>query len=251
MSSLKRLHDAGETALGAWLLSSSPDAAEAMAWAGLDFIVIDHEHGQGSIESAVAILRALKGTGCAGILRVPSLDRVYIKRALDIGVDGVMVPNIGSVAEAREAVAACRYPPDGRRGAFAGMRAMRYGLRSDYHENAFADLFIALQIESPDAVGAAADIAAVPGIDALFIGPRDLSAALGRLNRFDDAEVQGWIGRAEAAILGSGLILGSTAASAEAARQMFARGYRMAVCGADVTHLAQSIGAVVRAVRGG
>jgi 4-hydroxy-2-oxoheptanedioate aldolase len=134
---LKRKLRAGEPCFGAWMLSTSADMAEILAYAGLDFLVLDHEHGQGSIDDAIGQLRAMKGSDCVGLLRVPGNDHVYIKRALDAGVGGIMVPNVSSAAEAQRVVDACRYAPAGIRGAFAGMRAMKYGFDPGYQETSF------------------------------------------------------------------------------------------------------------------
>jgi len=246
---LRRKLAAGQPCIGAWILTNSADATEIMAWGGLDFVLIDHEHGQGSIETAVAQMRSLKGSGCAGMMRVPANDPVYLKRALDAGVDGVMVPNIVNRAEAEKAVAACRYPPAGTRGAFAGMRAMRFGFDTAYHGEIEQRLIVALQIESADAIDHVGDIAQVPGIDILFIGPRDLSASIGKLNRFDDPQVQAEIARAEQAILKSGRLLGSTATSGAVAKAMAQRGYRFLIAGSDAVLLGQATATTVRDFR--
>jgi len=165
---------------------------------------------------------------------VPSNDPVYIKRALDAGVGGIMVPNVGSADEARRVVDACRYAPAGVRGAFGGMRAMNYGFNPGYYESSFENLLVVAQIESARAIDAIPEIAKVDGIDVLFIGPRDLSATLGKLNQFDDPVVRGQIDRAAAAILASGKLLGSTATSGRMAKEMAARGYRFIIPGSDV-----------------
>jgi 4-hydroxy-2-oxoheptanedioate aldolase len=238
---LVRKMQAGKTCLGAWILTTSPDVAEIMACAGLDFVLIDHEHGQGGIADAIGQLRALQGSDCAGILRVPSNDPIYIKRVLDAGVSGIMVPNINTADDARRVVAACRYPPDGVRGAFGGMRAMKYGADPSYYATAFDHLLVTIQVETAAAIDNIAEIAAVDGIDMIFIGPRDLSASLGKLNQFDDADVQAEIMRAEQAILRAGKLLGSTAASGAIAREMAARGYRFIIPGSDVTLLGLGI----------
>jgi 4-hydroxy-2-oxoheptanedioate aldolase len=235
--------------LGVWVLTTSTDVTEILAYAGLDFALLDHEHGQGSVETAIAQLRSLKGSDCAGLLRVPSNDAIYIKRALDAGVDGVMVPNVANRSEAEKAVAACRYPPAGMRGAFAGMRAMKYGFDDAYHGEIADRLIVALQIESAAAIDNVAEIAQVPGIDVLFIGPRDLSASLGRLNKFDAPEVQAEIARAEQAILKTGKILGSTAASGAVARTMAQRGYRFLIAGSDAMLLGQAAAAALKDFR--
>lgn len=233
-NSLKRKLRAGEPCFGAWMLSTSADMAEILAYAGLDFLVLDHEHGQGSIDDAIGQLRAIKGSDCVGLMRVPTNDHVYIKRALDAGVGGIMVPNLNGGAEARRVIEACRYAPAGIRGAFGGMRAMRYGFDPGYYETSFEDLLVVVQVENARAIDAIPEIAAVEGIDVIFIGPRDLSATLGKLNQFDDPMVREQIERAADAIVESGKLLGSTAASGKVAQAMVARGYRFLIPGSDV-----------------
>jgi 4-hydroxy-2-oxoheptanedioate aldolase len=230
---LKRKLRAGQACFGAWMLSTSADMAEILGYAGMDFLILDHEHGQGSINDAIGQLRAIKGTDCVGLLRAPSNDYVYIKRALDAGVGGIMVPNVSSAEEARHVVSACRYAPSGIRGAFGGMRAMKYGFDPGYYETSFENLLVVVQVENARAIDAIPNIAAVEGIDVIFIGPRDLSATLGKLNQFDDSVVRGQIDRAADAILKSGKLLGSTAISGKAAKEMVARGYRFIVPGSD------------------
>ncbi len=234
---LKQKLRTGQACFGAWVLSTSADMAEILSYAGLDFLLLDHEHGQGGIDTAVNQLRAMKGTDCVGLLRVPSNDHVYIKRALDAGVGGIMVPNVNDANQARRVVDACRYAPAGIRGAFGGMRAMKYGFNSGYYDTAFDDLLVVVQVENAGAIDAIPEIAAVEGIDVIFIGPRDLSATLGKLNQFDDPDVRGEVDRAAAAILKSGKILGSTATSGKAAKEMAGRGFRFIIPGSDVTLL--------------
>ncbi|MBL8709901.1 MAG: 4-hydroxy-2-oxo-heptane-1,7-dioate aldolase [Rhodospirillaceae bacterium] len=223
--------------------------AEILAYAGMDFLLIDHEHGQGTIDDAVNQLRAMKGTDCVGILRVPSNDRVYIKRALDAGVAGIMVPNVDNAVQARAVVDACRYAPVGVRGAFGGMRAMNYGFNPKYYEEVAADTLIAVQVENSDAIDNIVEIAGVDGIDVIFIGPRDLSATLGKLNQFSDPVVRGEIERAEQAILQSGKILGSTAMNGKVAREMAGVGHRFIISGSDATLLGSAAAAMLADAR--
>jgi 4-hydroxy-2-oxoheptanedioate aldolase len=227
----------GQPCFGAWILSTSADMAEILAYAGLNFLLLDHEHGQGDIDTAVNQLRAMKGTDCVGVLRVPTNDRVYIKRALDAGVGGILVPNVNNADQARHVVDAYKYAPAGIRGAFGGMRAMKYGFNPGYYDTAFEELLVAVQVENATAIDNIPEIAAVEGLDVIFIGPRDLSATLGKLNQFDDPEVHGQIDRAAAAILKSGKILGSPAPSGKAAKEMAGRGFRFIIPGSDATLL--------------
>lgn len=246
---LKRKLRAGQACFGAWMLSTSADMAEILAYAGMDFLLLDHEHGQGSIDDAIGQLRAIKGSDCVGVLRVPANDHIYIKRVLDAGVGGIMVPNVNSAEEARHVVDSCRYAPTGIRSAFGGMRAMKYGFDPSYYEASFDNLLVTVQVENVRAIDAIPEIAAVDGIDLIFIGPRDLSASLGKLNQFDDPAVRGQIDRAAAAILASGKLLGCTAASGKVAKEMIGRGYRFIIPGSDATLLGLGVRSMLNDAR--
>lgn len=233
---LKRTLAEGRPALGCWLDMVSPIAAEIVGQAGYDCAVIDHEHGPGSLTDGLALLQSLSGTGCTGLMRVPANDPVYIKRALDIGVEGIMVPSVNSAAEARAAVAACRYPPTGLRGAAYGMaRGADYGLCGERYRDTCADeLLIICQIETLDAVEAIPEIAAVDGVDMLFVGPYDLSGSFGRLGRFDDPEVIALLERAEQAILASGKLYGTIPVKNRPMESLVEAGCRLIVAGGDI-----------------
>lgn len=240
-NSLKARLKAGEKALGAWTLSDSADNAEVLALSGVDFVMMDQEHGQGQLADAIAQMRAMAATKCVPMVRVPWNDFVYIKRVLDAGVQGVMVPQINTPEEARAVVAACRYPPLGNRGAAGGTRAAAYGFDMGYYARAAEDLIIVVQIETPQAVENAGAIAAVEGIDVVFIGPRDLSAAIGKLNQFDDPELKQLLAKAEQAVLKSGKTLGCVANPGPAVKQMFDRGYGFLISGSDLAHLRNGV----------
>lgn len=243
---LKARLKAGEKLLGAWTSSDSPDNAEVMALAGVDFILMDHEHGQAAIPDAIAQLRAIQGTRCAGLLRAPWNDMVFIKRVLDAGIHGIMVPQVNTPEEARAVVAACRYPPLGIRGAAGSVRAASYGLDMDYFGRAADELIIIVQVETPQGVENAGAIAAVEGVDMIFIGPRDLSANIGKLNRMDDPELLGLIAKIEQATLKSGKALGTIAATGAAAKQLFDRGYGLIISGSDLTHLRTGVAQMMK-----
>ncbi len=233
---LKRTLAAGRPALGCWLDMASPVAAEIVGLAGFDCVVIDHEHGPGSLRDGLALLQALSGTPCTAIMRVPSNDPIYIKRALDIGVEGIMVPSVNSAEEARAAVAACRYPPAGTRGAAYGMaRGADYGLCGErYRDGCGDELLIISQIETVAAVEAIPEIAAVDGVDMLFVGPYDLSGNVGRLGRFDDPEVLALLERAERAILESGKLYGTIPVKNRPMEVLADAGCRLVVAGSDI-----------------
>jgi 4-hydroxy-2-oxoheptanedioate aldolase len=186
----------------------------------------------------VPSLQALAGTPATGIVRMPWNDPVYAKRILDIGAEGVMVPQVNSKAEAEAAVAACRYPPAGIRGVAYGIaRGADFGLAPDYQQTITDNLLILCQIETRQAVEAIPDIAAVDGVDGLFIGPWDLSGSLGKLGRFDDPEVRDMIRRAERDIQDSGKWLGSLPSLGRSPAEMVRDGCRIVIGPAEITLL--------------
>jgi len=230
---------AGERCFGCWLHLCSPIAAEVLALAGYDAMVIDHEHGFGDLGGAVQIMQAMSATPASPILRVPWNDPVVLKRVLDIGPEGVMIPSVNSAAEARAAVAACLYPPDGIRGAAYGLvRASDYGMAAqDYLEGLQDDLLVICQIETPEAVDAIPEIAAVDGVDMLFIGPIDLSGSIGKLGQFGDSEVVALRERAEDAIKAAGKLLGGLAVPNLGIVDMASRGYDFITAASDIALL--------------
>jgi 2-keto-3-deoxy-L-rhamnonate aldolase RhmA len=188
----ERLH-AGGIAIGAWLTFSCAAASEILAGVGFDWLVIDTEHAPFSLEHLERTLMALDGGSAAPIVRVPSNDRVIIKQALDLGAEGVLVPDVGSPEDAQQAVAACKYPPEGVRG-FGPRRASDYYRRTEeYIQSANTGVFIAIQIEHARALAALRQILVVPGIDVVVVGPMDLSASLGLLGQLDHPAVVGAI----------------------------------------------------------
>ena len=248
---LKRRLAGGGRALGCWLNMVSPVAAEIVGLAGYDCVMIDHEHGPGALYDAVGLMQAVAASGASPLMRVPWNDAVYVKRALDLGVEGLMFPRIGSADEARAAVAATRYPPAGVRGAAIGsVRASDYGLAGErYRDRANDNLVVICQIESVEGVTAIPEIARVPGVDVLFIGPYDLSGDVGKLGRFDDPEVRHLIERAERAILDSGICYGGIPSPLRSTAQLLAVGCRLVISGSDIGFVRKGALAEVQAFR--
>lgn len=226
---------AGEPALAAWLSMGSPIAAEIVANAGYDAVVIDHEHGPGDLLNAVGLMQAAAGSGATPMMRVPWNDMVYIKRALDIGVMGIIVPYVQNAAEAEAAVAACRYPTIGVRGvAPHAARCSRWGARlKDYLDAMPDNLLIACQIETEEAVGNIAEIAAVDGVDMLFLGPSDVSASVGHMLRLGEPAVTDLIERAESEMRATGKLLGTVSRPGKSVNWTFEQGYDMVIAGSD------------------
>ncbi|WP_119165761.1 HpcH/HpaI aldolase family protein [Algihabitans albus] len=227
---------AGEPCFGVWCELYASMATEILAEAGFDCLLVDLEHGSGSYRDAVSQLQAIKGTGCTPLIRVPWNDPVAIKRTLDIGAAGVMIPAISSPEEAEAAVAACKYPPEGFRGAAPGIvRATAFGLKADDYLAGINDkLLIVAQIETQRGVEAVEEIASVEGLDLLFIGPMDLSADIGLLGQTEHPKVQALIERVETATLEAGRALGSIVFPGRSASDLLARGHRLIVGQSDV-----------------
>ena len=167
----------GEPSIGTWVSTGNPLVAEVLAHTGFDWLTVDMEHNAIDMENLLACFYAITTTDTVPYVRVPWNDPQILKRVLDIGAYGVIVPNVRSPEEAELAVQACRYPPEGFRG-MGGPRGPLFG-GPDYFQKANEEIAVVLMIESTDAVRRIAEICNVPGIDALFIGPTDLAASLG------------------------------------------------------------------------
>jgi len=231
---------AGEQLFGCWLTLASPLVAEALAAAGFDFLVVDGEHSPADTMDTVALLQAIAAGGSQPIVRVTDNTTWLAKRALDAGSPTLLIPMVGSADEARRAVAAMRYPQQGNGGArgVAGIvRAARYGLAADYVRTANESACTIVQIESAAAVEAAEEIAAVDGVDALFVGPADLAASLGHLGDSRHPQVQQAIDRVAAAARSRRKAAGIFAGSAAEARDYAARGFSLVSVAADVVWL--------------
>jgi 4-hydroxy-2-oxoheptanedioate aldolase len=235
---LKARLAAGESVYGAWVGSGSAVNAEVLGHLGFDFLVIDQEHGMGTLSDATAALRAAELAGTPCIVRAPWNDPIWLKRALDSGIASLMIPSVETAAEAAAAVRACRYPPQGARGYAAGVvRASSYGVVPDYMAQANDTLLLVLQIESAAAVANAAEICAVEGVDVVFIGCNDLAGSIGRLEQLAHPDVRALIAQAEDAVLASGKPLGTVPSAGASWQALFERGYRMVVGPHDIAML--------------
>ncbi len=172
---------------GTWISINSPTVAEVTASLPLDFVVLDTEHTTMGLEAVENMIRGIEATdgNTGAVVRVPGNDKTHLKRVLDIGVDGVLVPRIETADEARSLVDAVTYPPKGDRGIASG-RASDYGSDfQEYVENASESFVTIPQIETKRGVENANEIASIDGIDALFVGPADLSGSLGVFAQWD------------------------------------------------------------------
>ena len=243
---------AGERLYGAWLGLGSPAVAELLACAGYDFLVIDQEHGAGSLQDATAMLRACDARHVPAIIRVPWNDHVYLKRVLDMGARSVMIPMVETGEEAAAAVAACRYPPAGRRGwAAPASRCSAFGFDAAYTATANDGLFLIAQIESAAAVDRAAEIAGVDGVDLVLIGINDLAGSIGCLEQLDRPEVDELVRRAEAGVRAAGKPLGTVPSARRDAAGLFQDGYGLVAGAVDSILLREAAKADLAAVRAG
>jgi 4-hydroxy-2-oxoheptanedioate aldolase len=230
---------AGQAVYGLFHGLASPLVAELLGLVGYDFVLIDGEHGPGDTMTSLSQIQAIQATPAMAMLRVASNDPIQFKRALDIGVEAVMVPNVSSAAEAAAAVAACRYPNAGKRGFAAPiLRAADYGMATaDYVARAADELLIVVQIETLAGAANAAEIAAVEGVDVVFIGPNDLSGDLGVLGRFDHPDFTQAVAAIEAGVLSAGKALGCLPYPGSDPAELHRRGHRFICSGADVAML--------------
>jgi 2-dehydro-3-deoxyglucarate aldolase/4-hydroxy-2-oxoheptanedioate aldolase len=208
------------------------------------------EHGHGDYQTLLAQLQAIQASRTTPIVRVQWNDPAVIKRVLDLGAHGVMIPLVGNRTECEAAVRACKYPPEGQRGVAGSHRAAGFGrFSADYWKRANAELLVIVQIETPEAVKEIDEILRVPGVDVAFIGPADLSAALGHMGDAKHPDVQEAIARIEAAAKRAGVALGTISRSWEEAKALYGRGYQMVTLCSDASLVAQGAAAALAGFR--
>lgn len=250
-NALKRRLRKGKKAFGVFLELGHPPIAEITAAAGYDCVLIDREHGLGDLASAVPEMAAAQSHGATALLRVAANDPVTIKLALDIGVEGIMIPALMDGAAAKRAAEACRYPPRGIRGFAASVvRASSYGVRNEaYLREVEDELLVIGQIETRSGVEAAEAIAATEGIDMIFVGPWDLAANLGHFGEPDHQEMRKALAKVEKAAKKHGKWLGAIPTPGRSAAELFADGHDLVISHCDVVMLREAARADVAAMR--
>jgi 2-dehydro-3-deoxyglucarate aldolase/4-hydroxy-2-oxoheptanedioate aldolase len=238
-----------ETLLGTLVTLSSPDVAEIMALVGWDYVWIETEHAPTGFVQAQALVQAVGGR-CPCLVRVPENKEVWIKKALDIGCDGIVIPQVRSAAEARQTVEWCLYPPLGKRSVGVS-RAHGYGMAfQDYVTRVNQELTIVLQIEHIAAVEDVQAIVEVQGIDALLIGPFDLSGSLGVLGQITHPQVQEAIRETKRHCDRAGVPIGIFAVDAASARGFIEQGFSLIALSMDAYYLWQAAKGALDEVRG-
>lgn len=234
-----QLADAARPQVGMWVSSGSAVAAEIVASAGFDWILIDGEHSPYSLETITSLLRATDAYPATRVVRLPVNDTVLIKQYLDLGAQNLMVPMVDDAAQAEQAVAAMHYPPRGVRGVGAALaRSSRWNAVPDYLATASETVSLTVQIESAAAVENAAAIAAVDGVDAVFVGPSDLAASMGYLGDQAHPEVLAAVAHTFDAVRAAGKPVGVNAFNLDQARAYLEQGASFALVAADVSLLA-------------
>jgi 2-dehydro-3-deoxyglucarate aldolase/4-hydroxy-2-oxoheptanedioate aldolase len=220
----------GQKTFGGFLQTTSPVAAEIMAHSGFDWLIVDLEHSPGDFGNLQSQLQAMNGTGVVPFARAPWNDAVAIKRILDTGVMGVLVPYVNTREETEAAVAACKYPPQGIRGVAGSPRAAGYTRNTiPYLTSANEETIVMVAVETTEAVKNLDEMLEVEGLDGIFIGPVDLASSMGYLGDPSQPEVQEMIALIEEKVLASDKFLGTLAATWDKAVACFDKGYQWMV----------------------
>jgi 4-hydroxy-2-oxoheptanedioate aldolase len=238
-NAFKRAIREGRPQIGLWSSLGSNIVVEVIAGAGFDWILVDTEHAPNEVPMVLSQLQGLTGGTATPVVRPAWNDAVLMKRLLDIGVQNLLVPYVQTADEARAAVAATRYPPQGVRGVAVTHRANRYGRIKDYYKRAGEEVCVLVQIESRVALQNIEAIAAVEGVDGLFIGPSDLAAAFGHVGESGHPEVRAAIDEALKRIGKTGKAPGILAPIEADARHWLSLGCVVLAVGSDVGLLAR------------
>ena len=234
MKNIKKRLQQGETLIGGWLNLGNSVTAEILGMSGFDWVLIDLEHGTGMESEVLHQLQALEHTPAAALVRVESNQRQRIHRILDMGAEGIMIPRINNAMEAKEVANSLHYPPEGSRGIAKMIRAT--GFQSDfseYYNKAKENILGIVQVETKEILDHLDTVASTPGIDVLFIGPSDLSMALGIFGQFDHPLFKDALKATVNAAQKAGKTVGTLLSKPEDFSTYHDMGIRMIACGAD------------------
>ena len=228
----------GDLLIGTLISLASPEIAEILSHTGYDWLFIDAEHGAFNPQQTQPMLQAAGDTPC--VIRVPAGDDVWIKKALDIGAAGIIVPQVHTAEQAEQIINQCKYSPVGNRGVGIG-RAHTYGLNFENTiKHANDETAVILQAESQKAIDNIEEIVKVPGLDAILIGPYDLSASLGRIGEVNHPEVQEAISRVAAVCKAANIKLGYFGVNASAVKPVIENGFTLITVGVDTLFVIKS-----------
>ena len=248
-NSFKQKLLAGERLIGCWSSLANAITTEVLGVAGFDWILLDGEHSPNDVNTFIPQLMALKDSSSAPVVRPTSNNAVELKRLLDAGFYNFLIPFVESEAEALAAVRATRYPPQGVRG-MAGMgRASRFGTTPDYFRSANGNVCAVLQLETRGSVARLEEIAAVPGVDALFVGPGDLSGTMGHVGQLTHPDVMALMADAARRAHALGMPIGTVGGNPETVAQYRAMGYDFVAVASDLGLLMRAAQAAAQALR--
>jgi len=243
----------GEPQVGTWLSLSCPLASRFMARSGFAWLTVDMEHSNCNWETASSIFAHVAEAGCVPLIRVPSITHENAKRALDLGAFGIVFPMCNTVELAELAVSSCRYPPAGTRSVGGSVHAMNYGTNaSEYYQKANDEIFIAVQAEHIDAVDRIDQILSVPGIDAVFVGPNDLLASMGKTPQMDstDPEFVAALDRILKSAKRHGVAPGIHVADGESALKRIEQGWQFIAISSELGFMNQAASATIEKLGG-
>ncbi|MFO1090727.1 MAG: aldolase/citrate lyase family protein [Hyphomicrobiales bacterium] len=241
---------AGKPQIGLWVSLCSPLAAEVVAGAGFDWVLIDMEHSPNELTTVLNQLQVFAAYDTTPLVRPDWNDTVKVKRLLDIGTQGLLFPMVQTPAEAAQAVAAVRYPPRGVRGVSGMTRANRFARSTDYFAKVEAETAVLVQLESRSAIEKAHEIAAVDGVTGLFFGPADIGADMGILGQPANPAIWDVIMPAAKSLIRAGVPVGTLVFDATFARKLLDEGFSFVACGADTALLARGADNLLKAVKG-
>lgn len=234
MKNLKKRLQQGDTLHGCWLNLGNPVTAEIVGLSGYDWVLIDLEHGTGEEKDVLHQVQALEHTPAAALVRVEGMQRQRIHRVLDMGAEGIMCPRINNADEAKEVASGLHYPPHGIRGVAKSVRASGYGQQfNDYYQQARDTILGIVQIETIEVLDHLDAIAALDGIDVLFIGPADLTMAMGIFGQFDHPRYKEAVRATVNAAQKAGKATGVLFFSVDEYKTYHELGVRMLACGSD------------------
>ena len=248
---VKRALRAGTPQVGTWLSLGSIVAARFLARVGLPWLTVDMEHTHTDIQTAALMFGVIADAGCVPLARVPAGRHEYIKSVLDCGAMGIVVPMVMDAAEARSIVAAAKYPPLGNRSVGGGLHAMNYGATAEnYYLQADNEILVVIQTEHIQAVEAADEIYAVPGIDAVFVGPNDLAASLRAPDGTPPSKalMEETLTRVREAAVRQGVPCGLHVSSAADALRRIEEGWQFIAVGSELKLMLQGASDLVRDV---
>lgn len=234
------LHN-GQTQIGLWLALADPYAAEICAGSGFNYLVVDAEHAPNDLRSLLSTLQAIQPYAAEVIVRLPHGDTSLIKQVLDLGVTNLLIPMVETAEQAQLLVSAMRYPPEGIRGVGCGIaRSSRWTRYSDYLDRANEQIGLIVQVETRKAMHEVEAIAAIDGVDSVFIGPADLAASMGFRGQPTHPNVRQAIEEAITKIIAAGKAPGILCPDEELARHYIFLGVRLVAVGVDTTLLVKA-----------